>query len=167
MKRIILWIILIVAAGAAAWGLRISLRSHVSQNPAPGLPQEIPAPQLSADLYPLYAAAHWNALSPERFMIGTTSYSGTSITSDPLSAGMDPGSVITPFDAYYDKKLKMLGWRIANDLAAGGHVGGQTGYRKGTSTILTRFHIDYQVRPENAPTECPCTVTLSLFSTGE
>jgi len=80
---------------------------------------------------------------------------------------MNPGSIFTPFESYYDAKLKALGWSVANDLAAGGHVGGQTGYRKGGSVILTRFHIDYQTKPANAPSECPCTVTLSLFSTGE
>lgn len=162
-----MWSVIIVAIGMVAWGLQYSQYPRSSKNIATVPAREIPAPQLSADLYPLYADAQWNAPGAESFMVGTTSYSGTSITSDPLSAGMNPGTVITPFDAYYDKKLKALGWRIANDLAAGGHVGGQTGYRKGTEIILTRFQIDYQTKPENAPTECPCTVTLSLFSTGE
>lgn len=124
-------------------------------------------PKLSADLYPLYAKADWSGTEAERFTIGTTSYSGTSVSSAPVSAGMNPGSIITPFSEYYDKKLKALGWSVANDLAAGGHVGGQTGYRKGGNVVLTRFHIDYQTKPENAPSECPCNVTLSLFSTGE
>lgn len=167
MKRAIMWSAILIAIGIAARGLQFSQYPRISKNAAPAPVQEIPAPQLSADLYPLYADAQWNAPGTESFMIGTTSYSGTSVTSDPLSAGINPGAAITPFDAYYDKKLKALDWRIANDLAAGGHVGGQTGYRKGTEVILTRFRIDYQTKPENAPTECPCTVTLSLFSTGE
>ena len=167
MKRTIVWIALLAVAGTAAWYLELFLRPRLAASPIAVPAQEIPAPKLSAALYPLYAAAHWNTPGAESFLVGTTSYSGTSIVSDPLPAGMDPGSVITPFDSYYDKKLKALGYIIANDLAAGGHVGGQTGYRNGTSTILTGFRIDYQTKPENAPTECPCTVTLSLFSTGE
>ena len=134
------------------WSLRVATA------PAPS------TPILAADLYPLYADAAWGAPAAESFMIGTTAYSGTSVTSKTISAGMDPGAAITPFSNYYDKKLKALGWSVANDLAAGGHVGGQAGYRKAGSIILTRFKIDYQTNPENAPSECPCDVTLSLFS---
>lgn len=124
-------------------------------------------PKLSADIAPLYSPADWNATEAETFIIGTTTYSGTSISSSPIAAEMDPGSIFTPFERYYDKKLKALGWETANDLAAGGHVGGQNGYRKNGDIILTRFHIDYHNKPENAPSECPCDVTLSLFSTGK
>ncbi|MDE1925117.1 MAG: hypothetical protein KGH79_02970 [Patescibacteria group bacterium] len=123
-------------------------------------------PTLSADLYPLYGRVDWSASEVESFIIGTTSYSGASITSAAVADTMDPGSVFTPFERYYDQKLKSIGWRVANDLAAGGHVGGQTGYRKGGAVILTRFQIVYHTAPENAPSECPCDVMLSLFSTG-
>jgi hypothetical protein len=124
-------------------------------------------PTLSADLYPLYSSAGWQATEVESFVIGTTPYSGTSVTSAAVTDTMDPGGIFTPFQNYYDTKLKALGWSVTNDLAAGGHVGGQTGYRKGSAVILTRFHIDYRLVPQNAPSECPCDVTLSLFSTNE
>lgn len=129
-------------------------------------PFSITHPTLSADLYPLYNRADWNASEVEHFIIGTTSYSGTNITSVTVTNTMNPGSIFTPFERYYDQKLKALGWQVANDLAAGGHVGGQTGYRKDGAVILTRFQITYHTRPENAPSECPCDVTLSLFSGG-
>lgn len=122
-------------------------------------------PELSAALYPLYSGADWNAPEAESFLIGTTAYSGASVASFASAETMDPGSVFTSFDNFYDKKLKSLGWSVANDLAAGGHVGGQTGYHKDGEIILTRFHIEYLTKPENAPSECPCDVTLSLFST--
>ena len=121
-------------------------------------------PRLAIDLYPLYTDASWNKSQVERFTIGTTTYSGASMTSAPIDAGNNPASVITPFENYFDKLLKSHVWHVANDLAAGVHVGGQTGYRNGSGVILTRFSIDYQNKPENAPSECPCTVTLSLFS---
>ncbi len=121
-------------------------------------------PPLSSVLSPLYAGADWNGTETEEVAIGQSSYSGTSIESAPLDAGMDPGAVIAPFEAYYAKRLASLGWRVANDLAAGGHMGGQTGYRRGGAIILVRFGIGYAQHPANAPSECPCTVTLSLFS---
>lgn len=121
-------------------------------------------PKVSADLYPLYPSADWQAATAESFAVGTASFSGASIASAPIPAGMNPGAIFTPFENYYSKKLKALGWKVADDLAAGGHVGGQTRYRKGDEVILTRFGINYQTRPENAPSECPCDVTLSLFS---
>lgn len=123
-------------------------------------------PKLAIDLYPLYPAASWNRSVVEDVTMGTTTYAGASMESATIDAGMNPGSVITPFEKYYDALLKSRGWKVANDLAAGGHVGGQTGYRNGPGTILTRFHIDYQNKPANAPSECPCRVTLSLFSSG-
>ncbi len=131
---------------------------------AESAPFTIAHPALVSDLYPLYAGVDWNASEVEQFMIGTSSYSGASIASAPLPAGNDPGSVITPFERYYDARLKARGWSVANDLAAGGHVGGQTGYRKGGEIILIRFGIQYSIIPSDAPSECPCSVVLSLFS---
>ncbi len=119
---------------------------------------------LNQDLYPLYSGVSWGAPAAESFLISTTTYTGVSIASVPVTNTMDPASIFTPFESYYDQKLKALGWSIANELAAGGHVGGQTGYRKEGQVVLTRFHIDYHNVPSNAPSECPCDVTLSLFS---
>lgn len=125
----------------------------------------ISRPQLLNDIYPLYLDADWQTPVVESFLIGTTTYSGASIISAPIYVGMNPGGVFTAFEQYYNKKLKSLGWQVDNDFAAGGHVGGQIGYRKGSNIILTRFQINYQSKLENAPSECPCDVTLSLFST--
>lgn len=121
-------------------------------------------PKLLTDLSPLYSGVTWKATEVESFLIGTTTYKGASVTSWPVFDTTNPSEIFTPFEKYYDKKLKALGWTVANNLAAGGHVGGQTGYQKDGKTILTRFQINYKTRPENAPSECPCDVTLSLFS---
>lgn len=129
-------------------------------------PFTIVHPKLAIDLYPLYPKASWNDSEVESITIGTTTYTGASMTSTTIDAGMDPGSVFTPFTKYYDNLLASHGWHVANDLAAGGHTGGQEGYQNGNGTILVGFNIDYQTKPENAPSECPCTVTLSLFSSG-
>ncbi len=122
-------------------------------------------PSLHADLYPLYPGVAWGASSAESVTISTTTYAGASISAVATTSAMDPGSAFTPFDTYYDHALKALGWSVANDLAAGGPMGGQTGYRKAGAIILTRFAIVYHTTPVDAPSECPCDVTLSLFST--
>jgi hypothetical protein len=129
-------------------------------------PFTITHPKLAIDLYPLYSGATWERSAVEDATVGTTTYSGASMVSAPQNADMDPGAVFTPFLNYYDTLLASHGWHVADDLAAGGHVGGQTGYRNGPGIILVGFHIDYQNQPENAPSECPCSVTLSLFSSG-
>ncbi len=121
---------------------------------------------LAVVLYPLYSRASWSRIVAETVTMGTTTYSGAYATSTAIDAGMNPGAVLTPFTDYYDRLLKSRGWRVANDLAAGGHVGGQTGYRNGPDTILVGYRIDYSIVPKNAPSQCPCTVSLSLFSSG-
>jgi hypothetical protein len=159
MKRdLILLVILLCAGGAWYWW---------SARPAhERMPPTAARPTLAIDLYPLYTGASWNSPEAQSVTIGTTTYEGVNMTSAPIGAGMNPGAAFTPFLNYYDALLKSHGWHSANDLAAGGHVGSQAGYRNGSGTILVGFHIDYQTRPENAPSECPCTVTLSLFSSG-
>jgi hypothetical protein len=119
---------------------------------------------LAQDLYPLYSPAQWNAPAFETFLISTDTYSGTSINSAPVQDTMDPSSVFSPFNDYYDKNLKALGWEVDNSVAAGGHTGGQTGYRKGDELVLVRFNILYHTVTDTAPSECPCDVSLSLFS---
>jgi hypothetical protein len=152
MQKQIVWFVVLIFIVAAGWYLLPTQKTVIP-------------PSLSQDLYPLYDTVGWNAALPESVPIGTTTYLGASITSSPVTDTMNPGAVFTPFETYYDKKLKSLGWSVANDLAAGGHVGGQTGYRKGDQVILTRFQIEYHTKPDNAPSECPCDVSLSLFST--
>lgn len=136
--------------------------------PTTTTPATIPTPvvlTLAADLLPLYSSVRWSAVEAESFSIGSTVYRGASVGSALVTNTMDPASIFTPFERYYDGKLKALGWQIANELAAGGHVGGETGYRKGAATALVRYHIDYHSVSVTAPSECPCDVTLSVFST--
>lgn len=123
-----------------------------------------PAP-LSQDLYPLYDRVDWKAPQKEFFTIGTATYAGTSLFSLPATGSSDPASIFSPFEKYYADKLASLGWHVDNSMAAGGHVGGQTGYRKGDTLVLVRFNIRYHTVTETAPSTCPCDVTLSLFST--
>jgi hypothetical protein len=165
MIRNALWLVVIIIVLAAAWAWWP--RPSTDETSIENAPSTITHPELNAILYPLYSGADWDKPQTESVVIGTTTYAGASVASASVSAGSDPASVFTPFEQYYEKKLQAAGWTIADDLAAGGHVGGQAGYRKGGDIVLTRFHIDYHTAPENAPSECPCDVTLSLFSTAE
>lgn len=119
---------------------------------------------LTSDLYPLYAKVTWGDPAFEQVKVGTTTYSGASASTVAATSTMDPGAAFTPFEDYYAQKLAALGWVVANNLAAGGHTGGQTGYTKDGMTILTRFNIAYHTTPADAPSSCPCDVTLSVFS---
>lgn len=124
----------------------------------------IAPPPLAQDLYPLYPGVEWETPRGETFSISTSTYSGTSVSSVPVTGTMKPDTIFSPFESYYAKKLSALGWKVDNFMAAGGHTGGQTGYRKGDELVLVRFSVLYRTVTETAPSECPCDVTLSLFS---
>ncbi len=121
---------------------------------------------LSPDLYPLYEAVEWGVPRVEEVAFGTTTLSGVEIVSHAVKNTMNPASVFMPFEEYYTEKLAALGWEVDTQLAAGGPMGGQTGYRKGEDIIFTRFNTLFHIVSDTAPSECPCDVTLSLFSTG-
>lgn len=121
-------------------------------------------PELNADLYPLYPDADWQSAETETVTIGEEELAGHSVTSTTTHADMDPASVFMLFEAYYEDKLTALGWTVENNLAAGGPMGGQTGYVRDGQTILIRYETTFQNVTEDAPAECPCDVTLSVFS---
>ena len=78
---------------------------------------------------------------------------------------MNPGAAFTPFDKYYASKLGALGWKVDNSLAAGGPGRGQVVYRKGSGFIAINFWTDFHTISSTSPMQCPCDVTLKLFST--
>jgi hypothetical protein len=124
-------------------------------------------PVVSADLYPLYVGVLWNTALTRTIIVGNTSAQGGLLESVPSTNStntMDPASIFMPFETYYASTLKNKGWKVDTSLEAGGSVGGQTAYRKDDHLILVQFHVAYQKDVPNAPSECPCTVTLSLFS---
>jgi hypothetical protein len=120
---------------------------------------------LSADLAPLYAKAAWGEPKADSVGIGTTTLSGTSVKALAATSTMNIAAATTPFEQYYEKKLTGLGWKVDNMLAASGPGANMTGYRKGSALIIVSFSSIFHNRQENAPVQCPCDVTLSLFST--
>lgn len=161
MKRSWYWsIAAVIVIGVASYLISSHLSALTSASGA--------AAALSEDAYPLYPNATWQKPKAVSFSLGSTDYSpGVTVSSAPITDTLDPGSIFMPFMQYYSDKLKGLGYAEDNALAAGGHTGGQSVFRKGTAVILTRFEIDYKNIPENAPSECPCDVTLTVFTSGK
>jgi hypothetical protein len=125
------------------------------------------SPRLTDDLYPLYGGVAWQAPQNATQRIGDTTLRGVGVISQPVTGTMDPSSVFSPFERIYDAQLKSLGWKVDNAFAAGGHTGGETGYRKGSEVALVGFTIVYHTVSDTSPSECPCDVTLALFSGSE
>jgi len=149
-------IIIILAGGFYLWTMYKSAPAVVNV--------PIQTPQLAADLSPLYSGAVWNAPHAETLELSTTTASGVGTESVSVNNTMDPGSVFSPFEKYYADKLSALGYKTDIYLEAGGPMGGQTGYRKGDNLIVLRFKTVFHVVTNTAPSQCPCDVTLSLFS---
>ncbi|OYV63543.1 MAG: hypothetical protein B7X03_01355 [Parcubacteria group bacterium 21-58-10] len=121
-------------------------------------------PPLAADLYPLYSA-DWNAPHPVSLDIPPAPLSGTGIEAVVATSTMNPGAAFSPFDKYYADKLGALGWRVDNSLAAGGPGRGQVVYRKGAGFIAVNVWTDFHTVSSTSPMQCPCDVTIKLFST--
>lgn len=119
---------------------------------------------LNQDLYPLFSSAEWNVPVHEEIEFGTTTVPGVEVSSVPVMDTMSPASYFAPFESFYAEKLSTLGWKIDNSLAAGGPMGGQTGYRKAGELIILRYRTVFHTVTDTAPSECPCDVTLTLFS---
>jgi len=142
-------ILAIVVSGVAIW--------HSNKTAA------APALQLASDLYPLYSGLDWNSPMADSFTMGTTTYVGATATSSASASTMDPSSIFMPFENYYSQKLAAAGWSVADNFDADGPTGSLSGYQKGSETILVGYSINYET-VTTGPLQCPCDVTLSLFS---
>lgn len=153
-------IVIVFLAGFFIW---ISYHTAQKEN-APVENTKSIVPVLASDLYPLYAGASWGAPYAETLELSTTTVSGVGIKSVSVNGTMDPGSVFSPFEKYYKNKLESAGWKNDTYLEAGGPMGEQTGYRKESKLIIVRDSTVFHVVTDTAPSECPCDVTLALFS---
>jgi len=124
--------------------------------------------KINPDLLPLFSTINneisWQRAETEKFDFGETTYEGVKLTTNSIFANLDPSSIFLPFEKYYEQKLTALGWERDNDFDAGGPMGGQTGYTKDGKLILTSFSISFENKPVDTPLECPCSLTLSVFS---
>lgn len=122
-------------------------------------------PPLAADLNPLYGRAEWNAPHLVALDIPNGPLYGTGVEAVAATNTMTPSTAFVPFDKYYTDQLLNAGWVMDNSLAAGGPGRGQTVYRKGNEFIAVNFWTDFHNVSPDRPAQCPCDVTLKLFST--
>lgn len=121
---------------------------------------ESPVMPLNAAVYPLYQGVAWTAPHSQTSANG----SGYEVVSEPISNTTDIAAVSSPFVQYYHDKLLAAGWTQDMNEEAGGPGAEVSVYRKDSEFIVVSFRSDFHVRPENAPEQCPCDVTLSLMS---
>lgn len=114
------------------------------------------------DILPLYSGAVWKNSVEASF----ADLTGERYDSQSFPHVTNIASVSTPFESYYKKILTSRGWREDINLAAGGPGSSVTSYAKGTKYIIISYKSIFSKQFENAPSECPCDVELSIF-TGE
>lgn len=117
--------------------------------------------RLNPAVYPLYGGVTWRA----PYLASENGLSGIEMNAVTVNDTMDIGAITTPFSAYYEQLLASSGWQ--KDLAreAGGPGSSVEAYVKGSSHILVMYSSVFKVQSADAPEQCPCNVTLTLFST--
>ncbi len=128
-----------------------------------GLKNKAVAPvlgNLPADVYPLYSGATWSEVQPKTF----EKLTGYEITAIAAKDTTNIAEATYPFEKYYAEKLTAEGWAIDNSLAAGGPGASITAYVKSGNYIIVSFSTDFKGGGENEPVQCPCDVSLSVFS---
>ncbi len=128
-----------------------------------------------AAAYPLYAGSgvgvgsssatgiSWATPTPV-FATTTPSLIGVEIVSQPIMNITDLATPSTPFMNHYRRALTATGWTVDNMLAAGGPGAEITGYTKGSDYFIVSYTSDFKVKSADAPEQCPCDLTFSLFA---
>jgi len=116
--------------------------------------------QLVSDVYPLYAGVTWGSAQVANY----AGLSGYLITSLPLTNITDINAISEPFITYYSNQLVGQGWVEDNSMAAGGPGAAVIAYQQGDTHIVLQFSSEFGVNPTDAPAQCPCAVTFSIFS---
>lgn len=124
-----------------------------------------------ADAYPLYTGSgsniatriSWATTTPV-FATTTPSLIGVELVSQPITNITDLATPSTPFMNYYRRALTAAGWTVDNMLAAGGPGAEITGYTKGSDYFIVSYTSDFKVKSADAPEQCPCDLTFSLFA---
>ncbi|HVZ75770.1 MAG TPA: hypothetical protein VG934_00655 [Candidatus Paceibacterota bacterium] len=144
-------VVLVIAAAAIYWLWGEQAQAPTTNNSAP---------LLAADAYPLYTGVAWGSVASATLedLIGVevTSQAATDIT--------NIASTSQPFEDYYRQKLLAAGWSVDIARAAGGPGSDITVYSKGGDFIATQVSTDFKGTQPNEPVQCPCDVTLRVFS---
>lgn len=116
-----------------------------------------PKIELEADVYPLYDGVEWG--EAEILEGGLVR-----VVSKPIVDTTDIASIAMPFTEYYHDKLTEAGWKQDLMREAGGPGASVSYYAKDGRFIVVSFESEFKAKHAEAPSECPCDVTLSLTS---
>lgn len=155
MKKIAGAVLLVVLCTGGWYWYQSSGPGHTSTAPAPAS-----APTLHPDLYPLYPGSVWGDVRSA----STTDGVGYRVDAQPVTQVMDIGAVFMPFVSYYEEKLIQAGWVRDMMREAGGPGSGVSVYTKGDAFTTVLYQATFHTKHDNAPSECPCDVQLSLMS---
>jgi hypothetical protein len=113
--------------------------------------------RLEADTYPLHAGAEWGEV--QKLEGGLTR-----VASKPIVDTTNIAGVAMPFTEYYHQKLTASGWEQDLMREASGPGANMSYYAKDDHFIVISFESEFKVKHADAPSECPCDVTLSVTS---
>jgi hypothetical protein len=113
--------------------------------------------RLEADAYPLYDGVEWGEV--QKLEGGLTR-----MASKPIIDTTNITSVAIPFTEYYHQKLTAAGWEQDMMREASGPGANVSYYAKDGRFIVVSFESEFKVKHADAPSECPCDVTLSVTS---
>ncbi|HWB34030.1 MAG TPA: hypothetical protein VG753_01775 [Candidatus Paceibacterota bacterium] len=149
-------LLLIIAAAAVYWFWGDIVRAPTNSDTGQGASSLM----LAADAYPLYPSVAWGSVASATL----EDLTGVELMSQPVTDITDIALVSGPFERYYQMKLFGAGWTVDNSRAASGAGSDITVYQKGSNFIATTFTTDFKGTKPGEPVECPCDVTLGIFS---
>ncbi len=114
-------------------------------------------PELEADAYPLYDGVEWGEV--QKLEGGLLR-----VASKPVLNTTNIAAVATPFTQYYQQKLTAAGWEQDIMREASGPGANVSTYINGDRFIVVSFESEFKVKSDDAPSECPCDITLSITS---
>ncbi len=148
----IITLILLVAVGAVAYFVM------PKNNDMPGT---IAAQHLNADVYPLFPGIKWGSE-----MTGTDTYfkiTGYKVDSSVMTE-KDIPTTLSPFQTYYDEKMKKAGWTMDINMAADGPASSSWGYTKGNEVAMFSYHFESLDPKPDEIFSCPCEGTFSIMT---
>lgn len=113
-----------------------------------------------ARLYPQDMSVTWGPITATTAMgmAGSVATAVLATDTDNIAAAS------RPLMDYYARFLTSDGWTVDNSKAAGGPGAEIVAYQKGNEYVIVSLKTVFKGGGENEPVQCPCDVSLSVFS---
>lgn len=152
------FLVIAVGVAGAIWTMKeVSEKKDSTEESETRIEATNGKPRLEADVYPLYDGVEWG--EAEILEGGLVR-----VASKPIIDTTNIAAVATPFTEYYHDKLTEAGWKQDLMREAGGPGASVSYYAKDGRFIVVSFESEFKIKHDDAPSECPCDVTLSLTS---